>query len=213
MSVTDASSCSVNDGSVTATVSGGTATYTYSWSNGQVNSTATGLAQGNYTLTVIDTQSCTNTFSATVGCATGAIELPLQNEFTIYPNPANEVFNLQMSRLENLQIKIYNVLGECIYQYIGTPDRPAGGSANLRIDLSGTQSGIYPNPSNGRFNLQMSKSENVQIKIYDVIGECIYQHIGTSANQQIDLSAAKNGIYFLQLKTEQGVATKKLVIS
>ena len=76
---------------------------------------------------------------------------------------------------------------------------------------------IFPNPSNGSFTIQMDKGQlsinHYELSIYDLLGECIYQHIGTSSNLQIDLSEVKNGIYFLQLKTEQGVATKKLVIN
>jgi len=72
---------------------------------------------------------------------------------------------------------------------------------------------VSPNPTSGVFNVQMSKYENAQINIYDVLGACVYQHMGTSANFQIDLSAAKSGIYFLQLKTSEGVAVKKVVVS
>lgn len=55
-----------NNGSATATPSGGTIPYTYSWSNGQTTATATGLAAGNYTCVVKDANNCTYTVSATV---------------------------------------------------------------------------------------------------------------------------------------------------
>lgn len=42
-------------GEVTAIVSGGSTNYSYSWSNGQTDSIATGLAAGTYTLTVSET--------------------------------------------------------------------------------------------------------------------------------------------------------------
>ena len=71
---------------------------------------------------------------------------------------------------------------------------------------------VYPNPTSEVFNLKMSQFENVQIKIYNIYGECIHQQISKSTNQQIDLSSQPNGIYFLQLKTEQGVITKKIII-
>jgi hypothetical protein len=84
---------------------------------------------------------------------------------------------------------------------------------------------VSPNPSSGMFNVQMSKLENVQIKIYDVLGKCIYEQAisdKAAANSNspnglslitVNLSEAKNGVYFLQLKTSEGMATKKLVIS
>lgn len=46
------------NGSITSTVSGGVTAYTYIWSNGQVTPNATGLAAGDYTLTVRDGNNC-----------------------------------------------------------------------------------------------------------------------------------------------------------
>ena len=48
-------------GSIAATVTGGTASYTYAWSNGQNTDNNIGLAQGNYALTVTDANGCTIT--------------------------------------------------------------------------------------------------------------------------------------------------------
>lgn len=48
-----------NDGTATGYASGGTAPYSYSWSNGSTNPTASGLQAGNHTLTVTDARGCT----------------------------------------------------------------------------------------------------------------------------------------------------------
>jgi hypothetical protein len=53
-------------GSVDASVSGGTAPYTYSWSNGSTSQDLSGLAAGTYTLTVTDANGCTTTTEAVV---------------------------------------------------------------------------------------------------------------------------------------------------
>ncbi len=53
-------SCSGNsDGSATVSANGGTPPYTYSWTSGDNNATATGLPAGPYTVTVTDANNCT----------------------------------------------------------------------------------------------------------------------------------------------------------
>ncbi|MCB0395514.1 MAG: SprB repeat-containing protein, partial [Flavobacteriales bacterium] len=54
--VTCGGSC---NGSATIAVSGGTASYTYLWNDGQTTPTATGLCAGNYTVTSTDANGCT----------------------------------------------------------------------------------------------------------------------------------------------------------
>ncbi|MFM2018299.1 MAG: hypothetical protein RL007_1955 [Bacteroidota bacterium] len=55
-----------NNGTATATVSGGTPGYTYLWSNGGTTPTIIGLAAGVYTYTVTDVNGCTSVASTTI---------------------------------------------------------------------------------------------------------------------------------------------------
>jgi len=68
LSQTNASCNGDNDGSATASVSGGTSPYTYSWSTAptQTTITATGLSAGNYSVTVIDMNGCSNTITVSI---------------------------------------------------------------------------------------------------------------------------------------------------
>ena len=50
-----------NDGAATASAAGGTAPYSFSWSNGASTAGATGLIAGSYTVTVTDANGCTDT--------------------------------------------------------------------------------------------------------------------------------------------------------
>jgi len=113
------------------------------------------------------------------------------------------------------------------YGYIGTGGISDAGFLNSYWEYCDTCSGtevseinlenlisVYPNPTQGKFNVQMSGFENVKInsiKIYSAEGECIHQQISTSSNLQIDLSSAPSGVYFVQLKTNKGVINKKII--
>jgi GEVED domain/SprB repeat/Secretion system C-terminal sorting domain len=59
--------CGLSNGSATATASGGTAPYSYLWSNAATTAAITSLAPNAYTLTVKDSKNCTGTATATIG--------------------------------------------------------------------------------------------------------------------------------------------------
>jgi hypothetical protein len=71
---------------------------------------------------------------------------------------------------------------------------------------------LYPNPANGTFILN-SNIANGEICIYNTLGENIYSQKNQNKSSEIDLSKQPNGIYFLQMKTGQRTATKKIVIN
>ncbi len=67
LDVNDITCSSEDEGSITANVSGGTAPYSFQWSNGGSGSTISDLAAGDYTVTVTDFNNCSVTAQATVG--------------------------------------------------------------------------------------------------------------------------------------------------
>ncbi len=70
---------------------------------------------------------------------------------------------------------------------------------------------VYPNPSNGEFIIKStSKIEN--IKLFNVLGETIYQTTKDNLQSSINLSYQSKGIYFVQVKTEKGILNRKVVI-
>jgi len=68
---TNAAACGAADGDATVTVTGGTAPYTYAWSNGATMATASGLNAGLYVVTVTDANGCTATEFVVVPSANG----------------------------------------------------------------------------------------------------------------------------------------------
>jgi gliding motility-associated-like protein len=64
---TDANCFDTNDGSLSLTVTGGTAPYSYNWTNGNTGASSTTLGQGIYTITVTDANGCSEVITDSVG--------------------------------------------------------------------------------------------------------------------------------------------------
>lgn len=60
-------SCGEDNGGAMATAMGGTAPYTYLWSNGATSASISGLGAGDYTVTITDSAGCSATASTSVG--------------------------------------------------------------------------------------------------------------------------------------------------
>lgn len=63
---TDITCFGANNGSITATVNGGTAPFTYSWSGGLSGNPVSGLGPNTYTLTVTDNRGCVASANTTI---------------------------------------------------------------------------------------------------------------------------------------------------
>ncbi|MFO7862770.1 MAG: carboxypeptidase regulatory-like domain-containing protein [Salinivirgaceae bacterium] len=68
---------------------------------------------------------------------------------------------------------------------------------------------IYPNPSNGQFEINVDGAYN--LSIYNAVGHAVYQD-NISDRCQIDLSTLKPGIYFVKASGEGRIITKSIVI-
>ncbi|MCX6252115.1 MAG: T9SS type A sorting domain-containing protein [Bacteroidetes bacterium] len=76
---------------------------------------------------------------------------------------------------------------------------------------------ITPNPSQGKFTLNVAgiMHENVQITISDIHGRSVLNtnlKVTGSASQQIDLSDAPKGVYFINVRSAVGLKTSKIVL-
>jgi hypothetical protein len=82
-----------DDGAITANPSGGVAPYTYAWSNGATGRTITGLAPGNYRLTLTDARGCTAMASIGITEPT-AITGQVVGDATVCPGATNAVIRI-----------------------------------------------------------------------------------------------------------------------
>jgi len=94
------------------------------------------------------------------------------------------------------------------------------GSANVtRTGLLNIANGsliVYPNPSNGVFNIDLSSlnTENIQIDVYAANGQLINGNVNIAGNAaQLDLSTAAAGVYLVKVRTESGIHTARITLN
>ena len=71
---------------------------------------------------------------------------------------------------------------------------------------------MYPNPSNGTFTVKSTVNEYMLI-VFDMLGQRILSRRVQNEKEEISLSTAANGMYFIQEQYKNGIATQKLIIT
>ena len=114
----------------------------YSWSTGDTTATIQITQPGIYSVTTVDFLLCEATTSDTIWLScTGITEYTLNNLLQLYPNPAKDYFTIKMNTDEkmNLNLKLYNVLGEEVYR----TEMQTSNMQEKRIDVTALNAGIY----------------------------------------------------------------------
>lgn len=68
---------------------------------------------------------------------------------------------------------------------------------------------VSPNPSEGQFSLRFEKTVTATIMVFDAVGKLVLTE--TSRSQTVNLELPKSGIYLLQVETDAGIFTEKLI--
>jgi len=122
-------------------VQGGTAPYSYNWSNGMAGDTITGLSTGAYEVTITDANNCSKTETVQVGVV-GIAEQEEKTSVAVYPNPTTGQFKVVLNgeRTRDYSVNIYNTIGERVYSRTNVM---LNQQESLKIDLSDQAAGIY----------------------------------------------------------------------
>tara|TARA_B100001540_G_C15341169_1_gene432518 strand:- start:205 stop:582 length:378 start_codon:yes stop_codon:yes gene_type:complete len=99
---------------------------------------------------------------------------------------------------------------------------PCGGGSRIIVedvvDLLNIDLNIYPNPTRGLFNITFVSEEinDFEINIVDAFGQMVsredkQQFIG-EYTKLVDLSNWPRGIYIVQIKTQDSIVSKRLVL-
>ena len=69
---------------------------------------------------------------------------------------------------------------------------------------------IFPNPSGGRFELRRSGTERATVRVYETTGREVLRL--ETREQHLDLNLPSAGMYFLELRTDAGTTTRRVVV-
>lgn len=87
--------------------------------------------------------------------------------------------------------------------------RPAGGFVPVQVEtgLAQIQSqafSVYPNPANEEINISFVNQAHRTVSLHNVTGEVMFSAENYSALQNIDMSRLPKGIYFVEVKEDNG---------
>ena len=139
LSTNSTSSTGANDGTATATATGGTGIIGYEWSNGITGATISNLAPGTYTVTATDANGCEEV--ATVDVITGIEDIVNLTSFELFPNPTTGMVTvkLELNKANTVSVEWFNLLGEQVIaeRYENTAE------VEGKFDLGNFAGGIY----------------------------------------------------------------------
>lgn len=77
---------------------------------------------------------------------------------------------------------------------------------------------VYPNPTSDLlfFEINTNQVVGATVNIYTVTGKLLWSKVaykGTQISDRIDVSAFQTGVYLLEMKTAEGVAQRKFIVT
>lgn len=230
--ITDALCNYDTNGALTANASGGTMPWTYAWTTGDTNANISNLATGTYGINIMDANGCVIEDSATVGFSSQSIALNLADSavvckpFSIALDAGVDASSYLWSTGDTTQtITVYN---GGIYQLV-VSNADGCLSADSTFVIEQTCVGIdevadnmsvelYPNPNRGEFivNFNNVKSDRVFVTFTSLDGKVVRDtFIPISSNtvtESFNLNGVSQGIYFMTIKTDKEMITKRVII-
>lgn len=226
------------DGCAFAYVCGGTGALSYVWGNGDSVPSLVGVPAGIYSLMVTDGNGCQDT-TATEVVQPDSLALSISGQMSMPCNPTtitanytggtdpivftwtgpNGVVgtsNILFGLLEGTYILIAEDANGCIaMDSVSLPDCNTGVEGEFPAGINSFT--IHPNPTSGTFSLtlELNHSQDANIEILTLQGQIVQQfeeHQIQNLHKELRLSDQAAGIYFLQVTTENGSASRKVIV-
>ena len=178
---------------IPVTPNGGTAPYTYNWSNGQSSAAIVVSTAGTYSVIITDA----------IGCQTSAsIDI--------------NVVNVQCGNSGNKVMICHNgqelcVSSNAVQAHLNHGDK-LGSCNNTPASSIFENVTIFPNPVETALNVKVDKVyDGAELTVYDILARKVKSEPLTSAMQQITLGNLNTGAYFLHIKNGKHYTIKAIV--
>jgi PKD repeat protein len=220
------------DGQLKGTVTGGTGTYTYNWSNSQTGTNQiTGLKAGQYTLTASDASGCPGvnaigtitqptaleiTSTTRITGSSGQASIQVSGGVAPYSYLWNTTPTQNTPSVSNLTPGTYTVtvtdFNSCTVSAnvnVGAPT--AVNEAEQQFEVLN----FYPNPARDNVNVlaELKDYQDINMELIDLSGRTIaYQEFSQTReiNTSFDLSTLSAGMYIFRIKTPEGDTFRKI---
>ncbi|MEM7161230.1 MAG: M43 family zinc metalloprotease [Bacteroidota bacterium] len=236
--ITDASCFDSADGSINLQLAGAASGITYEWNNGFIGQDPSNLEAGDYTVELIDGAGCYATGTYTVGSpddigiatifsqadscdlGIGMIEVAVSGGTPNYAITWNDSENQTGSVLMNVFSGEYeafiidaNGCEKTVVAYVD--DVNCDGTVGIEENLN-SQIQVFPNPlEDGNLIIDFGKLvvNSCNLSIIDLSGKQLInsKHRAIEQSLVLNLSELSNGIYLIQLETDQGIFSKRLI--
>ena len=70
---------------------------------------------------------------------------------------------------------------------------------------------LYPNPASSQITIELEGMQKVMV--YNALGQTILNKEADSNMMQLDLSGLENGLYWVKVMTQNGMAMRRFVLS
>jgi hypothetical protein len=225
--VTDVTCNGDNDGSVTANATGGSTPYTYTWSNGQSGQTISGLAPGQYSVTITDAGGCETIGGTEFVDEPSPLQIvtdstPATSEVSVTASGGTTPYQYSWSNGDQTATSVVDSTGT--YTVTVTDDNGCIATGSQFIQPTGygeltltNNIKVYPNPNNGQFEVNFNGLNGAyDIVVRNIVGQTVAQdrvNVSGNAQKRFNLSDMNKGIYLIEVQDQEGKsATYKVVV-
>jgi hypothetical protein len=85
-------------------------------------------------------------------------------------------------------------------------------TSGISKNVQAEQFNVYPNPSQGNFTLKFSKAGNYDVKVINALGEQLWTGSLAEAENTIKLPGDLKGIFYMQVRSDEGAVMQKILI-